>query len=411
MLSAQDLLPLLHGYQMESRRLRDGITEIPTPETLTVPLPGAEESYARLAGEGTQVARGQVLSAPKYAALAHAPAAGCVEAVEFREIPSCGQVWTARMRVNGDPAMQACPVRGETEAERVLRAAADAGIVDEMTGRPLYQELYRLRRREVSLLLACGIEDDPWCSSACAVLREQGEQVLEGLRLAAAFCGAKETGLAVSPPEVRALRGCLPAVRIERAPARYPARAFLLRRLRAAGTAAGLLGPQALAALAAAMQGEPQTHGVVTVFGDGVRTPRNLRIPSGAPLSALLAPCGVREEASLVYVGPACEGHAVTDPDTPIPLHARCVTVLLHPQKRRRMACIGCGRCASVCPQGILPWQIHESLHREKVDPFLLLNVQSCIGCAACTAVCPSGLPLSAEVARAAAIRKSGDFF
>ena len=45
------------------------------------------------------------------------------------------------------------------------------------------------------------------------------------------------------------------------------------------------------------------------------------------------------------------------------------------------------------------------------MDPFLLLNVQSCIGCAACTAVCPSCLPLSAEVARAAAIRKSGDFF
>lgn len=411
MLSAGNLLPALRGYHMDSRRLRDGITELPMPETLVVPLPGAEESYARLAKEGAQVACGQLLSAPKYAAIAHAPAAGRVEAVEFREIPASGQVWTARLRVEGEQTVPFRPVRGETEAERVLRAAADAGIVDEMTGRPLYQELYRLRRREVSLLLACGVEDDPWCSSACAVLREQGTEVLEGLRLAAAFCGAKETGLAVSSSELRVLHGHLPAIRIERAPSHYPARAFLLRRLRASGTAAGLLGPQALAALAAAMRGEPQTHGVVTVSGDGVLTPRNLRFPTGAPIAALLSPCGVREDASLVYVGPACQGHAVTDLDTPIPLHARCVTVLLHPQKRRHMACIGCGRCSTVCPQGILPWQIHEALHREKVDPFLLLNVQSCIGCAACTAVCPSGLPLSAEVARAAAIRKSGDFF
>ncbi len=50
-------------------------------------------------------------------------------------------------------------------------------------------------------------------------------------------------------------------MRIEAAKERYPARAFLLRRLRAAGTAASLLGPQALAALAAAADGVSTIRG------------------------------------------------------------------------------------------------------------------------------------------------------
>ena len=401
-------MPFLRGYRFEYHGADGPIEDLPIPETLCVPMPGAEESYARIAAQGDLVAAGQVLSAPKYAAAAHAPVSGVVEAVEFRQIPGCGHVWAAVLRREGSRAVRTKAVTGGGLEERVLRAAAEAGIVDEITGRPLYQELYRLRRREVSLLLACGIEDDPWCSSARAVLRERLGDVGQGLRLAASFCGAEELGIALSTREEAA---AYPGFRVETANAPYPAKAFLLRRLRKSGVSASLIGPQALAALCRAMKGEAQTFGVATVAGDAVRTAKNLRFPAGTSVRELLSRCGLSEDASLVYVGPAAQGSAVTDLDAPVPLHARCVTALLHPQRKRAVACIGCGRCARVCPQGILPWEIHEALRKSSVDPFLLLGVQNCINCAACTAVCPAGLPLSAEVARAAAIRKSGDFF
>ena len=409
------MITSLRGYRTEDRRalsLREPILTLPASGTLVVPLPGAEEGTARLVRPGDKLAAGQRLSLPRRSAPAHAPAAGVAEEIEFREMAVCGPVWTVRLRTGGERrASPLRPLPDRPEDEDVLRAAADAGIFDEMTGRPLFQELYRLRRLGAGLLLACAVEDDPWCSSACAVLREDPEKVERGLRLAAVACGGAQIGAAVSTRrEEAALRRARPGLRVEAAGRRYPARAFLLRRLRAAGVSAGLIGPQALCALADAADGLPQTSGVITVSGDGVKAPRNVRAANGTPARALLEACGVSEDVSLVYAGPAWRGSALTDPDAPLPLHARCLTAMLHAERRRQSACIGCGRCGRVCPQGILPWQIHESLRGEKVEPYLLLNVQSCIGCAACTAVCPSGLPLSAEVSRAAAIRKSGDF-
>lgn len=408
-------MPILQGYRMEARRegsLAGPVETLPLPETLWIPLPGAEQSAARLAEAGGRVKQYQALSAPKYAPAAHAPAAGSITAMEVRGVPLLGQVWCAGFR-RGKAGEQAetPPPAGGSQAEQVLRAAAAAGIADELTGRPLYQELYRLRRQQAGLLLACGVEDDPWCSSACAVLREETQQVLKGLHLAASVCGAKEIGLAAADSrEARLLRGKASGLRIETADGPYPARAFLLRRLRRKGETPALLGPQALAALAAAMEGVPQTWGVATVAGDGVRRPKNIRFPAGAPARLLLEKCGLLPDASLVYVGAAHLGVSLTSLDAPLPLTARCLTALQRLPKRRQYACVGCGRCAEICPQGILPWEIHEALHQEKVNPFLLLHAQKCISCAACTAACPAGIPLAAEVSRAAAIQKSGDF-
>ena len=169
------MMTSLRGYRTEDRRalsLREPILTLPASGTLVVPLPGAEEGTARLVRPGDKLAAGQRLSLPRRSAPAHAPAAGVAEEVEFREMAVCGPVWTVRLRTGGERrAAPLHPLPDRPEDEDVLRAAADAGIFDEMTGRPLFQELYRLRRLGAGLLLACAVEDDPWCSSACAVLR------------------------------------------------------------------------------------------------------------------------------------------------------------------------------------------------------------------------------------------------
>src|SRR5699024_10661351 len=122
------------------------------------------------------------------------------------------------------------------------------------------------------------------------------EKVERGLRLAAVACGASQIGAAVSTRrEAAALRRARPDVRVEVAGRRYPARAFLLRRLRAANVSAGLIGPQALCALADAADGLPQTGGVITVSCDGVKEPRNVRAANGTPARALLEACCVSE--------------------------------------------------------------------------------------------------------------------
>ena len=121
-------MPFLRGYRFEYHGADGPIEDLPIPETLCVPMPGAEESYARIAAQGDLVAAGQVLSAPKYAAAAHAPVSGVVEAVEFRQIPGCGHVWAAVLRREG--GFDAVIVNQVTSPRRMQQARALAGLLE-----------------------------------------------------------------------------------------------------------------------------------------------------------------------------------------------------------------------------------------------------------------------------------------
>ena len=54
-------------------------------------------------------------------------------------------------------------------------------------------------------------------------------------------------------------------------------------------------------------------------------------------------------------------------------------------------ACIGCGQCASVCPNKCIRLQGLENGVRELATPVITARAKACILCMACTQVCPTG--------------------
>jgi Predicted NADH:ubiquinone oxidoreductase, subunit RnfC len=305
------------------------------------------------------------------------------------------------------------PPKGKIGADAIIAAAESADIIDELDGVPLCQKLKRMRRLKVGIVLACCMDEDPYTTSATAVLRENTDAVISGLVLAARACGAKENKLVVATGrEARRIRKINPQADLVVSGTRYPARALLKRRLQSAGKKkTAYVGVQACLALTEALDGgKMQNETVVTVAGDAVETPSNLRVRVGVPLQSLFDFCGVSDRAKLVLTGSSITGKAVTDLSAPVTPATRCVIATVRAPKRKTYSCVGCGRCSHACPRGIVPWRILQEMEREHPDPLRMLNAQKCIRCASCSIVCPSGINLAGAVSKAAAIRKSGDF-
>jgi electron transport complex protein RnfC len=53
-------------------------------------------------------------------------------------------------------------------------------------------------------------------------------------------------------------------------------------------------------------------------------------------------------------------------------------------------ACLGCGRCAQVCPMRLVPSFLAKYVNKNRIDEAQEWGVQDCIECGACAYICPS---------------------
>lgn len=304
------------------------------------------------------------------------------------------------------------PRKGKLDGAAIVTAAEAAHIVDEFDGVPLAQKLKRMRQLRVKTILACCFDEDPITTSAMASLRENTDAIISGLVLAAKACGAQENKIVVATArEARLIRRINPLADLLIAGERYPARVLLKMKMRYAGETTAYIGAQACAALTAAVDnGRAQDFTVVTVAGDGVEDWRNIRARIGTPLRAVLEACACSPKITQVITGSSVIGKAVTDLSETVTASTRCIIALKKTPKNRTYPCIGCQKCARACPRGVEPWLIAHEMKHVKPNLLRLRNVQRCIGCATCSVACPSGIDLVSTVARAAALKKSGDF-
>lgn len=126
------------------------------------------------------------------------------------------------------------PPKGKFGADAIITAAESANIIDEFDGVPLCQKLKRMHHLKINTVLACCMDDDPYTTSAMAVLRENTDAIIAGLILIARATGAKENKIVVATArEAKRIRkinlqadlvvagGTLPCARFAEAEATY----------------------------------------------------------------------------------------------------------------------------------------------------------------------------------------------
>jgi electron transport complex protein RnfC len=144
-------------------------------------------------------------------------------------------------------------------------------------------------------------------------------------------------------------------------------------------------------------RGLPLIERVVTVTGPALARPRNLLVPLGTPLSALLEHCGgLLSNVRQVILGGPMMGMSQKSLDVPILKGASGVLCLDRSRAVpvREHACIRCGRCVEACPMFLNPTRLAQLIAAEHVEEFESHHLMNCFECASCAFVCPSHIPL-----------------
>jgi electron transport complex protein RnfC len=145
--------------------------------------------------------------------------------------------------------------------------------------------------------------------------------------------------------------------------------------------------------------GQPLTNRIVTITGDGVLEQRNLDVPLGTPLAALIYDCGgYTGRMSRLIMGGSMMGQSLPHDDMPVIKATNCIIAAsaldLQP-RAAEMPCIRCGNCSEVCPAMLLPQQLHWYALARNLDELETHGLMDCIECGCCDYVCPSQIPLA----------------
>ncbi len=274
-------------------------------------------------------------------------------------------------------------------AEQIIKAAKIAGIIDETDGVPLYEKLENNRDAGVTLV-ADATEPQPFASAAFCVLRDLPDSVRGGLALAATAVHTDKYHITVcleNDDMETTLKKIYKAEELYFAPPIYPVAQFAKDK----DVRVCTVGVQALVALYEAVYNDmPFTDTVITVAGDGVRTPQNVRVPFGLPIQSLLDYCGVVGNTAAIILGDAITGVAVADTTIPVLAGMTCLLLLQNVAPFESDPCMGCGKCAAACHKQLLPYEIVRRLENMHYERLVRLRADLCDGCGACSFVCPA---------------------
>ena len=360
----------------------------------------------------------------------YASSSGQVMAFEDHDLPhpSGGSSRCVVIETDGqDESLPPLPLMdAETcSPESLLQRIHEAGIVG--LGGAAFPTAAKWLKGESSIdtLIVNGAECEPYITCDDRLLRERADDVIRGTMLLSRCLDCNTTLIAVETdmPEAHeallnaksALGPQAAAIGISQVPARYPAGGerqlipVLTGREVPSGTVPAAIGIlcQNVATVAAIYRsvtlGERLDSRIVTVTGGGVKTPQNLEVRLGTPVSFLIEQCGgyVIPDRQIKLGGPMM-GHPVTSDAMPVTrsVNAILVTPTARPAPTPQ-PCIRCGACAEVCPARLLPQQLYWHAQARQLQATLDQHLFDCIECGCCDAVCPSHIPLAQEFRQA----------
>ena len=394
---------------------------------------GADSPAKLTVKERDTVKLGQVIGEETVGASAcpvHASVSGKVTSAE-EYITADGTVYTAVVIENDlqhtlsesvTPCTQSI---SKMSREEIIERIRLAGITDTDAGScPAYEKISRAVGKAEYLIVNC-TECDHLTASTHRLLLEEPKRVIGGVKILLRAIGAPKAYIAIESGKkdvIRKLQKLLAnqdIISVKAMKPKYPQgdERQLVFALTGRELASGKLptdagcvvfGAAACAAVYTAFsEGLPLVKRYVTVSGDCVKTPKNLSVPIGTPVSHLIKLCaGLVKAPEKMIFGGIMAGKAQVSADTPTDKSTLSVLLLSEEYSkgsRSPAVCIRCGRCIRVCPAGLMPSHVAAFTANGSFDAAEKYGVMSCTECGACAYACPGKVDLVSRIREAKA--------
>ena len=166
-----------------------------------------------------------------------------------------------------------------------------------------------------------------------------------------------------------------------------------------------------IAVAEAVVQSMPLIERVVTVSGDAVKAPKNLRVRIGVPFSELFESAGgFIEEPKKVVMGGPMMGIAQTDIKAPVIKGTSGILAFKEPPTfgKEEGACIKCSKCVQVCPMRLMPNFLSVFSVQKDVEKLKEYHIMDCMECGSCAFICPQRRFMVQHIKAGKALVKKG---
>ncbi len=145
---------------------------------------------------------------------------------------------------------------------------------------------------------------------------------------------------------------------------------------------------------------KPLYERVITVTGDGIANPGNIKVPFGTPIGHIIQECGgfnsgAQLSAKVIMGGPMT-GFAQNNLDVTTVKGTGGILVFTEAMisEKEHMPCVRCTRCVQHCPMGLYPNYIGVYGETGNYSKSSEWGAMDCFECGVCVYVCPSRRPI-----------------
>lgn len=308
----------------------------------------------------------------------------------------------------------------ELTKEEILKRIQDGGVVGMGgAGFPTHVKLSPKMPEKIEYVLVNGAECEPYLTSNHRKMLDEPEEIIEGLRIMLTLFENAKGYICIedNKPDcilkMKELVKDIPRMEVKELLTKYPqgGERTLIYATTGREINSSMLpadvgcvvdNVDTVAAIyRAVILGEPVMDKVITVTGDGIRTPKNFRVYTGTDLAEVVeAAGGLKEGVSKVIAGGPMMGFAMYDLHVPCTkTTSACLCLEEDPvSKARQTACINCGRCVSVCPGGVIPARLATFAEHGDMEDFQKFDGMECCECGCCSYICPAKRPLTQSI-------------